>query len=521
MAQDVSSAFTAEERDSIRSITHNLQVSWKKEDTTGNITFTIGVSAIGLDDVIGINPGAIGSPSNYKYFDESEYVTRLGWERGYNMPIGGLSKSLGEAVLDNTSHRFTPRFMGGDSELFTSIVPSRPAIISAGFYVDGIEYNIPQFVGRVLKQPLVDRFGGSLRLSMDDYTGFFENKEIDRTAMFTGVTTDVLLENIFERMGMSTSQYELDPGINVIPFALLEAGAKCATVVNKLVQAENGHLYQGENGKFRFENRQHWDSSPYTEVQRVITTAQVLGQEVPDDSHIINSVEVLSKYRAKQPLQPIMNYSSNEAIPPGEETDLFFSYDDPILEVITPTYGGSYSFFEASTETSGSGIDISSDLSVTKIVNFAQASKITVLNNSSYNMYITKMVIFGRPARAIGNINYREKVDSSVTAYDERLLSIDNEYIASPSWAESFAKMVLGDFSSVENIQKITIRAIPELQMGDLISWQGRYWRIFNINAKLDPSGGFTQELLLLQRVVTSYFRIGISLIEGEDKVAP
>lgn len=519
--QTVSNAFTAEERDSIRSISHNLQVSWKKFSTLGNRTFTIGVSTIGGTDVVGINPGAIGSPSNYKYFDESDYVTSLGWDRGLSMPIGGLAKSFGEAELDNTSGRFTPRHMGGSSELFTAIIPGRPAIINAGFEFDGIENTIPQFTGRVNRQPEVDRRRASVRLSMDDYIGYFENKELDRVAMYTGVTTDVLLENIFTQLGMSTAQYDLDPGINVIPFALLEAGAKYSDVISKLVQAENGHLYQDELGIFKFENRQHWDSAPFNQVQRIITTAQVISQNITNEDHIINSVEVVSNYRAKQPLQPIMNYSSDEPIATGESKELFFSYDDPILQVITPTVGGADSYYQANTVPDESGTDISSSIAVISVSHFAQASKIVVKNNYAGTAYITKMVISGRPARQVGDIKYREKDDSSVTAYDERLLQINNDYIASPSWAQSFAKMVLRDFSNVENLQKITIRAIPELQLGDLVSWQGRYWRVFDIKAQLDPSVGFIQELTMLQRTVESYFRIGISTIGGSDKIAP
>ena len=62
--QVVDSAWTAEAHDSVRKIAHNLLVSWKKEDTLSSQTFTIGSSTIGGDDVIGANPGAIGSPGS-------------------------------------------------------------------------------------------------------------------------------------------------------------------------------------------------------------------------------------------------------------------------------------------------------------------------------------------------------------------------------------------------------------------------------------------------------------------------
>lgn len=81
--------------------------------------------------------------------------------------------------------------------------------------------------------------------------------------------------------------------------------------------------------------------------------------------------------------------------------------------------------------------------------------------------------------------------------------------------------MILNDYAEPENIQDITIMAIPGLRVGDLISWQGIYWRVFNKRSRLEPSIGFVQELKLLKRTITSYFRIGISTIGGVDLIAP
>ena len=108
-----------------------------------------------------------------------------------------------------------------------------------------------------------------------------------------------------------------------------------------------------------------------------------------------------------------------------------------------------------------------------------------------------------------------------MTAYEERPYKIENDYIQSQSWANSFAQMVLNDFSDPESLQEITIRALPELQMGDLISWQGRYWRIYGIKTSISPSGGFLQTIKILQRTIVSYFRIGISTIGSTDQIAP
>jgi hypothetical protein len=521
--QTVSSAFTAEERDSIRKIAQNTQVSWKKQSTLGNRTFTIGVSTIGGNDIIGVNPGAIGSPGNYKYFDESSYVTSLSWERGYSMPLGGITKALAEINLDNTSGRFTPRYMGGNSELFTAQPLRSPVVINAGFNF-GTDITIPQFAGLITEQPEISVRHKTMKIRAADYIDFFQNKKLDQEVMFTGKRTDQVMSTMLSgTLGMNTAQYDLDYGINVIPFGLFEKGTRMADIFHQLAEAENGHFYQDESGIFKFENRQHWDSAPYTQVQRIILTGQVIQAESPNADHLINVVEINAPIRQKQPLQTIFNLPSLSTITlnPGQDLEQFFEFQDPVLALTDPTNGGANSYYLANTATDGSGTDLTSSITVKNVGTFAKAVKYRFHNYSTSTAYITQFVLAGRVAKKVSDLYYRESDDSSMTAYQERVLRIDNDFIQNSDWAASYARMILNDFSDVEKLQKITIRAIPELQLGDLISWQGRYWRAFDIKSILDPSAGYLQELTMLQRNITTYFRIGISTIGGSDRIAP
>jgi hypothetical protein len=513
--QTTSAAFTAEEKDTVRKIVQNLQISWKRQTTLGNRTFTIAVSLIGGNDIIGINPGAVGSPGIYKYFDETAYATSLNWERGYSMPQGGLSMALAEANLDNTSGRFLPRYMGGNSELFTAILPSRPVKISAGFNFNGVDNLLPQFAGVVTGQPRVDARNKEVRLKMADYVNFFQNKYLDKAAIFTAQRTDQVLQTLFSQLGMSTAQYDLDYGINIIPFGVFDAGTRFSDAISALVEAENGHLYQDESGIFKFENRQHWDASPYNTVQKIISTNMVINAEAPDDSHLINVVEVRSTVRTKQPDQLLFTLSSPYLLAANTVTDLYVNFDDPILALDTP------SAWIANTSSNGTGINATSSVSLRNIDTFAQAARLTFTNTNAAPVYLTSLTLYGRPAKVTSEVYYRAQDGSSITAYNEQPLSIENNFIQSQSWAQSYAQMMLNDFSNVEKLQKITVRAMPDLQLGDLISWQGRYWRVFDIKNTLDPSQGFVQELLLLQRTITTYFRIGISTIGGKDQIAP
>lgn len=521
--QTVSAAFTAEEVDETRKIAGDLLVSWKKESTLGSRTFTIGVSDIGGNHFIGINPGAIGSAGNYSYFEESDYLLGMAWERGLNMPTGGLARGLAEARLENTSGRFTPGYMGGESELFTSILPRRPFIINAGFEFEGINQTIPQFSGVLTKQPRVDVRNREVTIEGADYTDFFSNRYLDQEVMFTGLRTDEVYEDLLQSMGLSTAQYDLDTGINVIPFGLFEKGTRYSGIFHQLAEAENGHFYQDEEGIFRFENRQHWDSSPHNSVSRIVLTGQVIDAEAPNEDHIINVVEINSKIIQKQPLQSIFILQALDPleVPANSSIEQFFEFQDPVLALTDPAGLGSSSFFVANTLSDATGTDLTSSISFTNLGTFAKAVKYRITNSSSTPAFITQLVLSGRVAKHVSDLYYRERDDSSVTAYEERSLMIDNPYIQSESWAASYARLLLNDFSDPESLQRIVIRAMPSLQLGDMVSWQGRYWRIFDMKTTLIPSQGFVQELTLLQRQISTYFRIGISTIGGSDMIAP
>lgn len=521
--QTVSAAFTANEKAPFRQIAESFLISWHKQSLLGNRTFTIGVSTIGGNDIIGAIVGAIGSPSNYKYFDESVRVLSINYERGYNMPQGGLTMALADARFDNTSRRFTPRYMGGVSEISTAIQPSKPVMISAGFNLGGIDQTLPQFVGIISEQPQVSVRDRQMAIKMQDYAYYFQNKKLDSAVVFTGQRTDQVMTTLASQLGMSTAQYDFDTGINIIPYGAFDVGITFATAFGELAESENGHVYFDESGILKFENRQHWGSAPYTNVQKVITTAMVIDSDSTDQSHIVNVVEVNSNVYVKQPEQVIfrLNQFDTLRIPANSTATLFVNFDDPVLSMTTPIAGGASSFFLAYLNNDGTGVDLTGNVSVTNVARFAQSAKLTFRNTSNNDAYMNTLVITGRVARNVAPIYTRATIGHSITAYQEQVLTLDNRFIQNQSWAESYANMILQDFAYPENLQKITIRAIPELQLGDQISWQGRYWRLFDIKTTVDPQVGFIQELTMLQRAITTYFRIGISTIGGSDKIAP
>lgn len=529
--QSVSAQWSVEEVDETRSISHSAQLAWKKDYISTIRFFTIGLSTIGGPDVIPGDGGVQSEWGRYRYTEESDYITRIGYERELNQPTGGLVKAIADFQLDNTSGRFTPDYSGGTSELATAVaLPRRPVILNAGFNYNGIDNTIPQFVGITDSAPKISSRAKTVDLKATDFIGFLQDRYVDNEVMFTGMRSDQIIENILLNAGFSTSQYELDQGVNTISFGIFERGQKLADIINKVVQAENANFFQTEEGVLRFQARSAWYNAPYTEIQRIISTGQVIEAETPGTDHLINVVEIKASPRSKRENQLVFSgsgFAGSGAIlvPAGGDKEQWVTYDDPMLEIDTPLRNGAISqqtsYFAANSEEDSSGSDLTSDIGIKSMSNFARASKIIFTNTGASDAYITKLDIWGRPARRSGDIYVRNELGASITAYEEKPLVIENEFIQDITWAESYSRMILDDFGHPENLQNITIRAIPELQLGDYVSWQGRYWRVFGIKTKIEPGSGFIQELKLLQRTLTNYFRIGVSLIGGSDPIAP
>ncbi len=527
--QSVNEAWSAVEVAPVRKIVASASVAWKKEFLPSIHVWQIGVSLIGGPDFIGDSGVAPENAWNkYLYNDESDNLLGLNYDRGLNIPLGGISKAIADIRLDNTSGRYTPRYAGGHSELFTAIQPRKPVILNAGFNIDGVDQTIPQFVGVLSKQPKIDSRAKTADLAATDFIGFLQGQYVDKEAMFTSQRTDVVIEDLLVKAGFATSQYDLDPGLNVIRWGIFKQGERFADLIDKLAKSEYGHFYQNAGGKLVFASRYRWTNYPYYNVQRVITTSQVINSVVPAADHIVNVVEVKASPRDLRPSQIIWQatgYSGSGiiALEVGD-TEVQANFNDPIFQIDSPVRNGTpgqSSYFIGNTKTDGTGTDVTAFISVKAMINSAQQSKIVFSNSYGSEIFITTLDLWGRAARLSGDIYYRSANGASMTAYEEQSVSIQNDYIQDASWAQSYAELLLRDFANPDNLQEITIRSVPELEVGDLISWRGSNFFIYDIKTQLDPGVGFIQDLKLLQHQNHTYFRCGVSLIGSTDEIGP
>jgi len=458
----------------------------------------------------------MGSPDNYLYTAEDPYVMGLAWESGLAQPVGGINKALAEVGLDNTSERFLPQFLGGMGELYTSVFEPRKPI---KIYADTDTIPQLQFSGITNKATQIDMRAKQVRLQAADYIEFFQNKYLDTTTLYTGVTTDFILDKLLLAAGLTTAQYQLETGQSTIGFAMLESGARFSDVINQLVQAENGQFYVDENGVYHFENRLHYSTSPYNAVNYTAEDNLVINAQAPSADHLVNVVEFNYNPRKKTSSTNIFTLSGTIAVPSGE-SEVFIDFDNPVLSASAPSY-------TVNSQEDGSGSNLTANVTIKNTALFAQAVKYTFINSGAAGFF-TSMTIQGRWAilRYSTPQYYRMKDDSSVTAYQEQVLSINNDYIQDKTWANSFGQLILSDFSEPEKILTITIRAIPGLRRGHLVVYNEYAWRIYHIRSTLDPTYGYIQELTMMQRGPASgsgvvYFQVDVTALDDVAVIAP
>jgi hypothetical protein len=497
-----------------RRVAASLQVSWKKDFLSSIIVFTIGDSTIGGSDIIGGTTPIISTWNKYSFEDETPNLINLTWEQQLSLPMGGISIGLASASLDNTSGRYTPHYMGGDSAISTAILPRRPFIINAGFEYAGVNLYEPQFVGELSRNPMISASNKIADIQGEDFIAYLKNKRVDDTQMFTGEYSSSLVERVLrDHVGLNTAQYDIEQGINNIPFSMLESGTTFYDYINEIAQAEMAQFFQDENGILRYWNRQHWDTEPYSDPSHTLLTSDVIEAASPDYDHIINSVFVKANPLQKQSTTIFTLVSSIEL--EAGRNEIFIDFENPVLAANTPS-------FTANTSSDGSGSNVTGSVSIISTDLFAKAAKYIIDNNSGTSAYLTTFTVAGRWAVPIyeGGIFRTARDDSSVTAYDEQLVEVNNNYIQDETWANSFSQLILNQYAEPENIQRLRIRAKPGLHIGDIMSWQGREWMVFSIGNIISTDVGYLQDIQVLRHNPVTYFSIGVSSIGGIDRIA-
>lgn len=532
--QTVSPQFEARAAGKVRPIRHELFISFLKNYEPTATFFTIGDSSIGGSDAIKGVASVIQEWDKYIYDSFSDRVLQIEWDRGTEPPINSMTMATADIVLDNHDDLFTPGNTA--SPLYGYLVARRPVRIHVGFGNETIQV----FVGITEGRPEINERAKTATFHCIDFLKAIADIPLDEELMFVDYRTDEIVSELLQTGGLSTSQFNLDVGTVIIPFAYFKKGSKLGDALRDIAQAELGNISMDENGISRFQNRTNWADN----VSVLTITKEETHERKDVSGKIINVTEVYSKARAveaKQKLwesdpQGVVQFDDKtDFIGPGETKTITIDFKDeygelPVTTADDPDYisGATTSLYSTNELRDGTGETFAADIDLTNSYLFSTAMQLEFTNSGSNSVYIKQLEIHGTPAKVQSDIYERVASAASVgtlDGYEEHVYKIENNYIQDAIAARSIATIINEDMDEDDDQQELLIKAFPQLQIGDMITYDdetqtGDYF-ITGINGILNKTSGFRQSLRISKRVINSYFATGTSAIGGSDQIAP
>lgn len=526
MSQSVSAKFASLAAADMQILAYNAMIAWLKtfDDTIG--FFTIGTSTIEGKDVIKGAADNILIFDQFKYYDESDHLLALEYERAFDLPLSGLSKALATINLHNFDDKYTYL---KDATIGAGVtLPKRPIKLSLGFK-DNVQELLQIFVGYT-KVPVFDYKNRRLAIKAADAMDYIYNYTFEASTMWVNQRTDQIIAAILQAIGFTSNQYSLDAGLNTVPFAWADKGDKAGPLLKDLCEAELGHIFISETGVVTYQNRNNWASS-----QSLITEKfdddNIIDLTSGDVDKVINVVEVNSAVREVQALQPVWTMQGALELPPASSVEVWPDFADPCTTVddMLGTNPITDSYFRANSASDGSGTD-KTDLVTVSFTDFAKSAKVIFTNTTGFTVYITEAQVWGTPAKVTETIYLKEQDDASIAKYEEHPLEIKNNFVSSNELAQDIIDYVLATWPDGLNVLQLQVKGNPQRQLGDFVYLEtnrltgGRFFgHIVGITGKLEP-GKFKQTIDLLgyytQNKGSNIFTIGLSTIEGTDQIA-
>lgn len=486
-------AFQSMTTATVRKIKAKVYIAWNRVVSSDGYA-TIGTSVISGTDILqGIGESSINQADSFNYFDETDRVLRIEYERNLIEPLGGTSIAMADIVLDNTDLRFTPNH---NATVGTSIRPNRPVKIFIGFLVEGQEKLIPIIEGLSL-QPKEDKNARTLTITIYDFMRYLNEKPLE-TAIYQDQRSDEIIADILAGAGVGSGSYVLDQGLNTVGFAWFEKGQTAGDRIKTLCEAEEAIFYQDENGVLRFENRDKYSEAPYNSVVWTIQPDEILNWSQDYSSQIVNRVIVSGSPRSVKGEAEIWRDGLEEQVPASSSITVWAEFQDPVSSLTSPVEDTDFTAYSGS---GGVGTDLSSSISIVTTA-FAKAAKMVITNASGSLAYINLLKIRGTPATVDYEISEVFQDTTSISRYNEQQKKIDNQFIDDRTFASNIAQNMVRRYKDPNNIIRLTVRGIPQLQLRDQVSVYDQdvatytNYRVIGIQG-IYEAGGFTQVLRL------------------------
>jgi len=509
-------AFDTETTATTRHLKHVLKIAWLRRRDETLSWATVGSSVVGGTDIV---KGAadLTKADIFDYYDETDYVLSMEYERFLNEPLGGIALAQADISLDNTSLRFTPN---KNATIGTALMPNRPIKLFLGFRVDGQDKVLQMFEG-LTWQPEETKLERTCEIHAFDFIQYMFQYKLEST-IYINQRSDEIIKDILDTIGFSTDQYELDTGLNTIGYAWFSKNDTAGERIRKICEAEEAVFYQDEEGILRFENRRHFSQSPHDTVQWTFDDNDILDWQVDKNVDIINRCVVKANPRTVQTTMEVWRDGIVEEVERGETKTIWASFENPCTSFTAPVATTDY---VANSSYDGSGADMTSDISIS-FTGFTTSAKFEITNNGKQKAYLTLLRLRGTPATVTSAIEQSYEDSDSIETYEEKQFIIENDFIDSNEFARYLARAIVEKYKKPLRRVKILVRGVPHLQLRDKVNVYDRdlgtykEYRVMGIHGQLKP-GEFLQWLTLREvtdKEADSWAIVGTTQVGATDE---
>jgi len=447
--QTVSGAFTTATSAPIKKVNQGCLIAW---DLTPNVStnwFTIGTSKIGGADLIKGAGGNITFFDKYQYANESARV--ISWEikQSLSQLPYGVIMATANITLDNNSKRYIPNY---DGTIGNFILPNRAIKLQVGFGNESIQ----QFVGYTDRpnSPLVRR---QTTITAYDAISYLQNRK-SALQSITNTTVDQIIVQLLVEQGFSSTQYNIEPSLALPVSYYNPNGRKVIDMLKELCESEAALMFVDENGIIQWWNRQHMNSNRTSQWTFNYSNLTNLDW---DNTPIINSVAVVAKPYKLMGKTLIWTNGQPITLAPNTTTDVFADFQDTVgafpatsVDVPAPVATATTSEYTTNQNKDGSGNDAAGSITLSSSYLFGNSYKMTFTNSSNAEVYITKLEVYGTPAKVqVLDTQYQDDTTSQAAyginpSNNGDVQEIDNNVIQDTGAAKSLAYILVKQYGS-------------------------------------------------------------------------
>lgn len=375
----------------------------------------------------------------------------------------GLSVGRAMLVLDNYLSHYSPS--NSASPYYPYLHPGKNARIRASY--DGSSYHL--FTGVVdgfRLNPAPGQATASVELS--DRIKQLQFRDV-KLPLRANINTSSLFTEILSASGVDSASRIVDAMTDTVPYAYYDR-YKPLNALDQVARFGFSKMFVDAQGRLNVKDR-----SWFYNAAAVGSYSSFLAFELQHaDDFVSNVVRVAGLPRQlATTTQTIAWLQTVPSIAASSWLSFFIEYIDPdTLESATPatsmvTPVASTDYY-TNTASDGSGTNRTSTTSVS-ITFFATTAVASLFNGSSDLIYLNRFQLRGSSIQRRPSIAYETEVNSSITAYGRRELSLESEFISAVSYAKDYADFLITErVTPADNMSASVKNQWPDALANDL-----------------------------------------------------